>query len=99
MGASLSSRFEWSSNDHSSNHLSTSVQNQDLLYELASMITQIAIKNPGEAKAEFKKAIQWHSSLLPTLFANCRYSNLFNVVLPNQKYTFYLFIFLEPINL
>jgi hypothetical protein len=99
MGASLSARFEWTSNDVSTNQLAKSVQNQELLKELLSMVNQIAVKNPAEAKAEFKKSIQWPSSLLPAQFSNGKYASLFNIQMANAKYESFLLISLEILNL
>ena len=87
MGASLSSRFEWSQGStETSGHLLTSTQNQALLYELISFIHQIAAKNSVEAKAEFKKGVQWTTALTPSLFTN---SELFTVQLSNSKYDYH----------
>lgn len=84
MGASLSSRFEWAPGaTDTSGHLQTSAQNQALLYELVSFITQIAAKNSVEAKAEFKRGVQWTTDLSPSLFAN---SEFFTVQPANSKY-------------
>jgi hypothetical protein len=83
MGASLSSRFEWAHGaTENSGHLQTSAQNQALLYEIISFINQIAAKNSVEAKAEFKKGVQWTTDLSPSLFAN---SQFFTVQQANAK--------------
>lgn len=84
MGASLSSRFEWSPGaTETSGNLLTSAQNQALLYELIAFINQIAAKNSVEAKAEFKKGVQWITDLNPSLFSN---SESFIVQQANTKY-------------
>ena len=86
MGASLSTRFEWTT--HDVNALQTSVQNQELLYELVSMIQQICQKHPLESKAEFKRPIVWQSSLTAASFSSSRISDLFVIQMPNSKYSF-----------
>jgi hypothetical protein len=83
MGASLSTRFEWTT--HDANSLQTSVQNQELLYELVSMIQQTCQKHPSEAKAEFKRPIVWQSSLTASAFSSSRIADLFVIQLPNSK--------------
>jgi hypothetical protein len=84
MGASLSSRFEWAHGaTEISGHLQTSAQNQALLYEIISFINQIVAKNSVEAKAEFKRGVQWTTDLSPSLFTN---SQFFIVHPANAKY-------------
>lgn len=90
MGASLSARFEWTgaplAEGATGGQLQTSVQNQELLYELVSMIAQLCQKNIPESKAEFKRPIQWTSSLSPSQFPNSKVASLFNVQFSNSKY-------------
>ena len=83
MGASLSSRFEWSQGaTETSGLLLTTAQNQALLYEIISFINQLATKNSVEIKAEFKRGIQWTTELNLSIFAN---SELF-IVQQSAKY-------------
>ncbi len=86
MGASLSSRFEWIQLPNEPHQtLSTSVQNQELLYELVSIISQICQKYANEAKAEFKKPLIFTStSLVPSQIASSA-NNQFNIQYANAK--------------
>ncbi|KAI8822493.1 armadillo-type protein [Fimicolochytrium jonesii] len=73
MGQSLSARFEWSKEPASdkadaTGALKTSVTNQDLLYDLVRMIEQLCKGHPAEAKAEFRRPLQWASALKPANF-------------------------------
>jgi len=77
MGATLSARVQWAANSaagkptESTAALQTSVTNKDLFYELIHLIDTIANGHPAEAKAEFRRPLQWTSiSLRPSHFAN-----------------------------
>ena len=85
MGSSLASRFEWISGSSESQKLATSIQNQELLYELVGIIQQISQKYPSESKSEFKRPLQWSSSLSASQIATSSFSSLFNVQLANSK--------------
>ncbi|KAI9329663.1 armadillo-type protein [Zopfochytrium polystomum] len=98
MGATLSSRIQWASRPQSAaaqigadggtpaGGIETSIDNQDLLYELVHLIDSLATKHPVEAKAEFRRPLQWTStSLRPSHFSAAPQANLWNVVLPSPK--------------
>jgi hypothetical protein len=74
MGASVSSQFEWSdpiaSKKDGQTQLQTSVTNQELLYNLNTMIEQVCINFPAEAKAEFRMPLVWTSKIAPNAFTN-----------------------------
>ena len=73
MGASVSSQFEWSDSivkKDGQTQLQTSVTNQELLYNLNTMIEQVCINFPAEAKAEFRMPLVWTSKIAPTAFTN-----------------------------
>eukprot|EP00842_Homolaphlyctis_polyrhiza_P003566 jgi/Hompol1/420/HPOL_004655-RA len=50
--------------------LQTSVSNQELLHELVRMIEQLCATFPTESRAEFRKPLQWASSLTQASFAS-----------------------------
>ncbi|KAJ8327746.1 hypothetical protein O5D80_004081 [Batrachochytrium dendrobatidis] len=84
-----SSKFQWSdaaSGTHASltdktglPHLQRSVNNQELLHELSRMLDHLCSTYPVEAKAEFRKPLQWTSSLPPSAFSSHGSSNLWIV--------------------
>ncbi|KAJ3056514.1 Armadillo repeat-containing protein 4 [Rhizophlyctis rosea] len=64
MGASLSTRFEWSKAEQ----LRTSVTNQNLLHDLIRIIEQTCQTHPNESRAEFRRPLQWTTTLRPAAF-------------------------------
>jgi hypothetical protein len=84
MGASLSSRFEWAQGVKTE-QLVTSAQNQALLYDIISFINQVCQKNTIECKAEFKRSVQWTTSMIPQQFLNNSMSSMFTVQLASSK--------------
>ncbi|KAJ3043806.1 Armadillo repeat-containing protein 4 [Rhizophlyctis rosea] len=72
MGASLSTRFEWSPSPGGKagvDQLKTSVTNQNLLHDLIRVIEQTCQSYPNESRAEFRRPLQWTTSLRPGAFA------------------------------
>ncbi|TPX55740.1 hypothetical protein PhCBS80983_g05062 [Powellomyces hirtus] len=53
----------------STSQLKTSVANQDLLYDLVKMVNEICRAHPGESRAEFRRPLQWTTTLRPQVFA------------------------------
>lgn len=90
MGAVVSTRLEWSQTDGKANVakesiLQTSVINQDGLSEMVSMIEKLCLSYPAESKAEFKKPLQWTSSISHTAFSGSSQEGLW--VFKDSKYT------------
>ncbi|KAJ3098022.1 Armadillo repeat-containing protein 4 [Phlyctochytrium planicorne] len=91
MGATLSSLLQWgadaSSDKAPGSSLQTSVSNQNLLHELVHIIEALALQHPVEAKAEFKRPLQWQStSLRPSHFsALSNASSMWTIVPFGQK--------------
>lgn len=84
MGLALSTRFEWATqptSDGNALQLKTSVVNQDLLYDLMRIVDQLCRTHPNEAKAEFRRPIQWSTALRPSLFSGDKW----NVQASGQK--------------
>ncbi|KAJ3121159.1 Armadillo repeat-containing protein 4 [Physocladia obscura] len=84
MGATLSARVQWAASNAASSQQTayksqattdthqtiTSAANQDLFYELIHLIESLMTQHPAEAKAEFRRVLQWTSvSLRPAHFA------------------------------
>ncbi|KAJ3178764.1 Armadillo repeat-containing protein 4 [Geranomyces variabilis] len=53
----------------STSSLKTSITNQDLLYDLVKMLEQICRVHVAEARAEFRRPLQWTTSMRPATFA------------------------------
>ncbi len=93
MGASLSARFEWlagsaaatstTSTPDKGAHLPISVVNQELLHELAQMLEQLCHEHGTEAKAEFRRPLQWTTTL--TLAAFGAHPGQWNVQTTSSK--------------
>lgn len=90
MGAAVSTGLEWADSkdapkDDTNSQLKTSAANQDSLYDILGMIEQVCQNYPTEAKAEFKKPIQWTSSLSLANFSSHATSSTW-VVKEGTKY-------------
>ncbi|KAJ3290762.1 Armadillo repeat-containing protein 4 [Rhizoclosmatium sp. JEL0117] len=100
MGATLSARVQWAATNaaatqksadaqSSQGNLQTSVINQDLFYELIHLIETLVSQHGNEAKAEFKRPLQWTSvSLRPSHFTNAvaaGATGMWNIVSPSPK--------------
>ncbi|KAJ3333078.1 Armadillo repeat-containing protein 4 [Blyttiomyces sp. JEL0837] len=95
MGATLSARVQWAAGGgalptpsytdgtpSTATGLKTSVVNQDLFYELIHLVENLATQHPNEAKAEFRRPLQWTSSTLrPAHFAGSSHATVWNVVM------------------
>ncbi|KAI8812557.1 armadillo-type protein [Cladochytrium replicatum] len=90
MGGTLSSQFEWADSGlaggekDGSGRLRTSLINHDLLHELARVIALICQKHPNEARAEFRRSLQWSTSLRPNHFSSAQ-AGTWNVSVGRHK--------------
>ncbi|KAJ3011720.1 UNVERIFIED_CONTAM: hypothetical protein HDU68_001547, partial [Siphonaria sp. JEL0065] len=94
----MSARVQWAANNAaatqqsadqqqsaSQGNLQTSIVNQDLFHELIHLIETLVAQHATEAKAEFKRPLQWHSvSLQPSHFSatTTTTSGVWNIVSP-----------------
>ncbi|KAJ3338823.1 Armadillo repeat-containing protein 4 [Gonapodya sp. JEL0774] len=83
MGATLSTRIEWGTGSQAS---STSKQppvgahNQQVLLELSNFVNDVCALHPPESRVEFRKPLQWPTTLRPSIVSGADSSGLFRVV-------------------
>lgn len=63
MGATLSSRTEWTSASEKGGKLDFSKANEELLMEILTNVETLSRDNPREASVLFKRPFAWNSSL------------------------------------
>lgn len=63
MGATLSSRIEWTSAGETGGKLDFSRSNEQLLHDMLSYVETIATEHPTEAGAVFKRPFVWNTWL------------------------------------
>ncbi|KAJ3411757.1 Armadillo repeat-containing protein 4 [Chytridiales sp. JEL 0842] len=86
MGGTLSTHLQYSTPTDPNAPLKTSLTNKSLLSDLVHLVELIANQHPNEAKAEFKRPLQWSSSSLrPSSFQSG--DSTWNVVAFNPKST------------
>ena len=70
MGATLSSRAQWTSVSATGNKLDFTKSNEELLKDILSFVEAFPTQHPGEAGAVFKRPFVWETSLSPDKFLN-----------------------------
>lgn len=71
MGATLSSRAQWTSvSDGAAGKLEINPQNEQLMMEIADFTEAFISKHPAEAVKIFKKPFVWNSGLDPISFTS-----------------------------
>ena len=68
MGATLSSRAEWTSASDKGGKLDFSKSNETLLLEILEYVETLCREHPREASVAFKRPFVWKSSLLLNQF-------------------------------
>ncbi|XP_032241492.2 outer dynein arm-docking complex subunit 2 [Nematostella vectensis] len=77
MGATLSSRAQWTSaSDHGKGKLAFTPQNETLLNDIVQNIEGMVNKNPHEAEVVFKEPFKWHTHLKPEAFGSLNFGSL-----------------------
>ncbi|KXS09407.1 ARM repeat-containing protein [Gonapodya prolifera JEL478] len=88
MGATLSTRVEWgfgSNTTSSSKQPPVGANNQQVLLELSNFVAEICSSYPAEAKVEFKKPLQWPTTLRPAVVVESDSAGLFKSVTGEGK--------------
>ena len=70
MGATLSSRAQWTSVSTTSNKLDFTKSNEELLKDILSFVESFPAQHPSEAGIVFKRPFVWETSLAPDKFLN-----------------------------
>ena len=81
MGATLSSRTEWTSARDKGGKLDFSKTNEAVLVEILKYVESLCREHPREATVLFKRPFVWRSSLAFTDFERLRQ-------IPNEEYVF-----------
>ncbi len=81
MGATLSSRTEWTSASNKGGKLDFSKTNEAVLVEILRYVEALWKEHPREATVLFKRPFVWRSSLAFTDFDKLRH-------IPNEEYIF-----------
>ena len=77
MGATLSSRAQWTSaSDHGKGKLEFTPQNEALLNDVITNVEMLVSQNPREADTVFKDPFKWHSTLKPDAFGSLNFGSL-----------------------
>ncbi|RKO94469.1 armadillo-type protein [Blyttiomyces helicus] len=93
MGTSCSILLEWAGNaaveaaaasGGATPHLRTSIDNLDFLHNIVRLIEQLPASHPQEAKAEWRRPLQWSSMLRPAHFSSAP-AGIWNVIVPGAK--------------
>ena len=70
MGATISSRIEWSSASGSKKKIDYSRSNESILHDILSYVETLTTDYPSEAQVEFKLPFVWTSSLQISNFSS-----------------------------
>ena len=70
MGATLSSRAQWTSVSTTGNKLDFTKSNEELLKDILSFVESFPSQHPSEAGVVFKRPFVWETSLSPDKFLN-----------------------------
>lgn len=70
MGATLSSRIEWTSAGGSGGKLDFSRSNEQLLHDMLRYVETIATEHPTEAEVVFKRPFVWNTWLQLSNFSS-----------------------------
>ena len=70
MGATLSSRAQWTSVSTTGNKLDFTKSNEELLKDILSFVESFPTQHPSEAGVVFKRPFVWETSLSPDKFLN-----------------------------
>ena len=82
MGATISSRLEWSSVSASKRKIDYSRSNESILHDILNYVENVATDYPSEAEVEFKQPFVWASSLQISNFGSL------NVQEYDKRYTY-----------
>ena len=72
MGATLSSRVEWTSASNKGGKLDFSKTNENILREIVKYVENLCRNNPREAQVVFKHPFVWTSSLTLSNFSSLK---------------------------
>jgi len=70
MGATLSSRAQWTSLSSTENKLDFTKSNEELLRDILSFVESFPSQHPSEAAVVFKRPFVWETSLSPDKLIN-----------------------------
>lgn len=70
MGATLSSRAQWTSVSTAGNKLDFTKSNEELLRDILSFVESFPTQHPSEAGVVFKRPFVWETSLSPDKLLN-----------------------------
>ena len=70
MGATLSSRAQWTSVSTTTSKLDFTKSNEELLKDILSFVESFPTQHPCEAEVVFKRPFVWETSLTPDKFLN-----------------------------
>lgn len=77
MGATLSSRAQWTSvSDRGRGKLEFTPQNEALVNDVISNVESLVSQNPREAETVFKEPFKWHSTLKSDAFGSLNFGSL-----------------------
>ena len=91
MGATLSSRAQWTSVSTTGNKLDFTKSNEELLKDILSFVEAFPTQHPGEAGVVFKRPFVWETSLSPDKFLNLN-EDEYDKRLNKKQYPFFILI-------
>lgn len=93
MGATLSSRAQWTSVSTTGNKLDFTKSNEELLKDILSFVESFPTQHPSEAGVVFKRPFVWETSLSPDKFLNLSEDEYDKRLIEMKIYLIYFFTY------